>query len=73
MENMIGVFCLGIYGKLMSLHVYPMISLYPMESMDLRSRYLSLALWIKTGAQSRGQASNIFLNAILVNYHMNIA
>ena len=41
---------MGMYGKLMSLdvHVYPMVSLYPMESLDLSCRYL----WIKTGAQS---------------------
>ena len=37
----------------MSPHVYPMISSYLMESLDLSSRYLSLSLRIITGAQSR--------------------
>ena len=55
MADVKGMYCLAVYGKLMSLHVYPMISLYPMESLDPSSRYmyLSLSLWIKTGAQSR--------------------
>ena len=37
--------------------IYPMVSLYPMESLDLNSRYMSLSLRIKTGAQSRGLGS----------------
>ena len=36
----------------MSLHIYPMISLYPIESLDLSRRYLSLSLLIMTGAQT---------------------
>ena len=40
MADVIGVYYLGI-RKLMSLHVYPMISLYPIESLNLSSRYLS--------------------------------
>ena len=36
----------------MSLHIYPMISLYTIESLDLSRRYLSLSLLIMTGAQT---------------------
>ena len=41
MADVVGVYCLGIFGKLVSLNVYPMLSLYPMESLDLSRRYLS--------------------------------
>ena len=45
--DVIGVCCLGFYGKLLSMHVYVMISLYPMESLDLSSRYLLLCLSLR--------------------------
>ena len=65
----------------MSLHVYPMISLYPMELLDLSSRYLSSSLQIKKGAQSTlrqtikggilASLTNGMLPKVLVKYKSN--
>ena len=49
------------YGKHTSLHVHPNKLLYPIKSLVLKSKYLSLSLWIKTGDQSTCQFTSVNL------------